>query len=117
MRNGGSYLDNLALADRELGEFMSAIKSTRSAANTILIVCSDHSWRVPMWRRSVSWTEEDEQASKRGFDTRPVLLAHFPQQTRGITIMQPMSSLVMHSLLEEMLRGKISDESGIVAKF
>lgn len=117
LRNGGSYLDNLALADRELGELMSAIKSTSMAESTTLIICSDHSWRIPMWRKSASWTDEDEQASKRGFDTRPVLLVHFPQQRRGITIAQSMTSLVMHSLLEEMLRGNISDESGIVAKF
>jgi hypothetical protein len=116
-RNGGSYLDNLALADRELGELMSAIKSTRLAASTTLIICSDHSWRIPMWRKSASWTEEDEQASKKGIDTRPVLLVHFPHQKRGIAITQPRSSLVMHSLLEEIIHGNVSDESGLVSKF
>jgi hypothetical protein len=31
---GGSYLDNLALADVDLGSLLQAIASTRSAANT-----------------------------------------------------------------------------------
>ena len=42
----GSYLDNLALADRAVGELLDVMHNTPAAANTTVIVSSDHSWRV-----------------------------------------------------------------------
>ena len=93
IENGGSYLDNLALADSDLGELLEVVQSTRSAADTAVIVCSDHSWRIPMWRHSAWWTAEDEEAAKKGFDARPVLLVHFPRQGRVTTISRQINSI------------------------
>jgi sulfatase-like protein len=111
IRNGGSYLDNLALSDIYLGRLLSAIQTTNAADRTILIICSDHSWRTPMWRGASWWTKEDEQASQNGFDSRPVLIVHFPAQRSPMDIAQPMNSLIMHSMLAAILEGKVSSEA------
>src|SRR6202035_2690953 len=59
----GVYIDNLALADKSLGELLTTLAATATAAKATVIVCSDHSWRVPMWRFTTVWTQEDEAAS------------------------------------------------------
>src|SRR6185437_12003770 len=38
IRNGGSYLDNLALADRDLQELLTSLRSAQLDRNTIVIV-------------------------------------------------------------------------------
>jgi hypothetical protein len=42
-KNGGSYLDNVALADRYLGQLLEAISSTNAAPQTTIVVC----WITP----------------------------------------------------------------------
>ena len=109
VRSGGSYLDNLALADRDLQALLDSLRSAELDQHTIVIVCSDHSWRIPLWRGAAWWTKEDEQAAKTGFDPRPVLLVHFPGQQEGTVVSQAMNSLVMHDAIADILRGRISN--------
>lgn len=102
------YLGNLILADQTLAEIRSAIEKTTSAADTILIVSSDHSWRIPFWRNSPGWTRAEERATNGGFfDKRPVLMVHFPQQTQAVQIDRPESAMIVHSLLLDLIRGKV----------
>ncbi|HWC19836.1 MAG TPA: sulfatase-like hydrolase/transferase [Terriglobales bacterium] len=103
IRNGGSYLDNLALADSYLGKLLETLRSTRSAEKTVLVLCSDHSWRVPLWKNAAWWTKEDEQAAKNGFDSRPVLIVHFPEQQTGTLVTQSMNGLVVHEAISKLL--------------
>jgi hypothetical protein len=100
----GSYIDNLALADRSLAELMEVLNTTAMAPRTTVIVCSDHSWRVPLWR-TAAWTKEDEAASHGRFDPRPVLMIHFPGQQDGHIVTEPFPSLGIHDIIEGMLRG------------
>ena len=109
IRAGGSYLDNLALADQHLQALLNSLHSAELDQHTIVIVCSDHSWRIPLWRGAAWWTKEDEQAAKIGFDPRPVLVVHFPGQQKGKTVSQAMNSLVMHDAIADILRGRISN--------
>jgi hypothetical protein len=104
-RAGGSYIDNLALADRSLAEMMAALSTTALASKTTVIVCSDHSWRVPMWRLTATWTKEDEVASHGRFDPRPILMIHFPGQQEEHIVTAPFASIGIHDIIERMLRG------------
>lgn len=109
--NGGraDYLGNLVLADRTLAELRAAIAKTAASANTILIVSSDHSWRVQMWRSTADWTRAEQHASKGRFDPRPITLVHFPGQTQqnALSIDRPENALVIHKLLLGIFAGKI----------
>ena len=98
----GTYLDNLALTDRSLGQIMQWIGETRLASQTTVIVCSDHSWRVPIWRLSL--TKEEKTALRGTFDTRPVLMVHFPGENAPETVSSPFPAIQEHEMVERMLR-------------
>jgi Sulfatase len=110
----GSYIDNLALADRTLGELLQQIAQTPPGNKTTVIVSSDHSWRVAMWRSEFDWTAEDEAASRNGhFDPRPVILVHFPGQQTGAKMSQPFPLIRMHAMIDQMLAGKMTNAAAL----
>jgi hypothetical protein len=102
----GVYIDNLALADRSLGELLKTLAGTATAAKATVIVCSDHSWRVPMWRSTPIWTKQDEAASHGRFDPRPVLMIHFPGQQTEQDVVRPYDEIRIHEMIETLLRGQ-----------
>jgi Sulfatase len=102
----GSYIDNLALADKSLEELLTTLAETPTAAKATVIVCSDHSWRVPMWRSTPLWTKEDESASHGRFDPRPVLMIHFPGQQTEQDVTRPFDEIRIHEMIETLLRGQ-----------
>lgn len=103
----GNYLDNLVLADDTLGVLRREIARTPDGGETTLIVSSDHSWRVPLWRASSNWTAEEERVSHGRYDPRPVFLVHFPGQKNGADIVGPASELIEHTIVARMLTGAI----------
>jgi hypothetical protein len=115
LRGSGTYIDNLALADRALGDLMNSIAATASAGKTTLIVCSDHSWRVAMWKSTVGWSAEEEAASHGKFDPRPMLMIHFPHQSREVAITQPFDQIALHAILVSMLQGHIESPNDFQA--
>ncbi len=106
--SGGSYLDNLVLADEALGRLLDVAESSADWSETALIVCGDHSWRTPILKQhAATWTREDEAASLGGFDPRPLLSIHFPNQQTGSTFTGPFSALALHGIIQGLLREKI----------
>jgi len=102
----GDYIDNLALAEKSLGELLKTLAGTAMAAKATVIVCSDHSWRVPMWRSTPVWTKQDEAASHGRFDPRPVLMIHFPGQQTEQEVARPYDEIRIHEMIETLLRGQ-----------
>ncbi len=102
----GTYIDNLALADRTLGKLMETLNATPAAAKTTLIVCSDHSWRIALWRPTGQWSREEEIASQGRFDPRPVLMIHQPGQRAEQDVNQPFDEIRIHDIIEHLLRGQ-----------
>jgi hypothetical protein len=115
LRPGGNYLDNLVLADDTMGELLREIDATPSAGQTTVIVTSDHSWRVPLWRGVDGWSAEEERASGGRFDERPVLLIHFPGQTSGDDVASTVPELLEHDIVAGMLLGKINNPEDLSA--
>jgi F0F1-type ATP synthase assembly protein I len=103
----GSYLDNLVLADETMAQLLDWIGETQSASQTTVVLTSDHSWRVGMWKMSPLWTAEDQRVSQDRFDPRPVLMVRFPQSMRGEQIATPFPQLQLHTLLQQMIAGQI----------
>ena len=109
MGYAGSYVDNLALTDRTLSELLQRIAETHLADRTTVIVSSDHSWRIPMWHPEAGWTPEDEMAlGGRGFDQRPVLMVHFPEEQSGATVGAPFPLMREHVMIEGILDQRIA---------
>jgi hypothetical protein len=109
----GTYLDNLVLADQTLGALMDILSKTSAASSTTLIVSSDHSWRVPMWRNAPEWTKEEERASGGRFDPRPVLLVRFPGENAGETRKEPFPELETHGMIEGMLEDQLRSQTAL----
>lgn len=104
----GSYLDNLVLTDKLVGQLLTTIQDTGAAASgTIVVISSDHSWRVPMWRTDPSWSAEDEHASGGRFDPRPFLLIRFPGEKSDETQTQAFPEIEIHGILDAMLKSEI----------
>jgi hypothetical protein len=113
LRSSGTYLDNLVLADDTLGVLMQDIDANPSASQTTVIVSSDHSWRIPLWRHSELWSEEEERVSGGRFDDRPVLLIHFSGQTSGSDLNSPLSEILEHDVIADMLRGQLNNQEDL----
>ena len=103
---GSSYLDNLALTDRVLGQFLATLQSSPRWGQTTLIVQGDHSWRTAIWRGLPAWTTEDEAASRGLFDPRPALLIHQPAQSTPRTVATPWPLIQVHSVVQQLLRNQ-----------
>jgi hypothetical protein len=103
----GTYLDNLVLADQSLGDLRSILQSTPAANNTTLIVSSDHSWRTFRWRSTGNWSPEASRASRGSYDPRPVLMVQLPGASTGEVIAKPVSLLILHRILQSLLRGHL----------
>jgi membrane-anchored protein YejM (alkaline phosphatase superfamily) len=112
---GGTYLDNLVLADDTLGLLLQYIDATSSSNRTTVIISSDHSWRIPLWRHSEFWSAEEERASGGRFDDRPVLLIHFPGQNSGNDVNTSLPELLEHDIIADMLRGKLNNSQDLAA--
>jgi hypothetical protein len=106
LRETGSYIDNLALSDRVLDELMNSLNATALASKTTVVICSDHSWRLSVWRPTPLWTKEDEAASQGRFDPRPVLMIHFPGQQAERDMTSPFDELQIHHIIDRLLRGE-----------
>ncbi len=103
---GSSYLDNLVLADRTLGEFLETLQRSPRWKTTTLVVEGDHGWRIDLWNWLPAWTKEDEAASRGVFDPRPALLVHEAGQTDGRTVSEPWPLLRVHAVVEQVLHGE-----------
>lgn len=84
-----AYLASISYADRQLGRVLSALKASPYAANTIVILWSDHGWHLGSkghWHKSTLWEEAtrvpliiDAPGMKPGVCDAPVsLISIFP---------------------------------------
>ena len=113
LRVGGTYLDNLVLSDDTLGALLHQIDLSPSATQTTVIVSSDHSWRIPIWKHSEFWSNEEENASGGIFDDRPVFLVHFPGQSSGSEVNSALPELLEHDIIAGMLLRKINNSTDL----
>ena len=102
-----SYIDNLALADKTLGQLLDLLQQSPRWKDTDVIVCGDHSWRTWLWSAKSAWTAEDRLASHGGiYDSRPMLMVHAAGQTAPATVTAPYPLLRVHSILDDFIEGK-----------
>ncbi len=102
-----SYIDNLALSDKTLGEYLAALHASSRWPETSIVVCGDHSWRTYLWEASGHWTAEERAASHGGvFDPRPMLMVHRAGQSSAAVIDHPVSLLKVHEIIGSLLRSQ-----------
>jgi hypothetical protein len=111
-----TYFDNLALADRTVGDFRALLEERGKWDDTIVVISSDHSLRYEKWRQSPSWSRTEAEAIRRRFPYVPFMikLAH---QRHGQNYNQPFSMLLMHDLLLALASGNINTPEKLIAWF
>jgi hypothetical protein len=98
----GGYLDNLALADRVIGELRRGIERARLGDRTWIVVSSDHWWRAPK--------RDDRQV-----DHRVPFLVRPPQGGRTTHVDAAFNTVATHDLVLAILRGSVSDTRDVAA--
>jgi hypothetical protein len=91
-----SYLDNLALADRMLGELRRGLERSRLGDRTWLVVTSSRWWRAA--------TQYDGHG-----DPRVPFLVRPPDGGRAVHVDTGFNTLAAHDLILAILRGSVSD--------
>lgn len=89
----GGYEDNLALADKALGEFREAMQESGVWDSTDILVTSDHSYRKPVGRAQQLRI--------------PFLLKLAGNNEAGLEFEEPVNTLQMLSLTSELLAGRL----------
>jgi len=109
-----SYLDNVALVDRELGMLRRAMENAGVWDGTTVLVSADHGWRTWMWRGSNIWTPEDESVSHQQTMGVPFLVK-LAGETAPATYSKPFNTLVTRRLITAILQGQVKDEADVRA--
>ena len=91
-----SYLNNLALADRALGEMRRAMEQAATWDSSWVMVSSDHWWR-------------DSRCFDGKEDRRIPFLVKAPGLNPPQTFSAPMNTLVTHDLVLAILRGQLTN--------
>ncbi len=68
-----------------------------------------------MWTSNTGLLPEEQTASQRGFDARPMLMIHFPEQTREVDVGRPFPQLTLHRIIVSMLQGHIESAADLEA--
>ncbi|HEV2911824.1 MAG TPA: sulfatase-like hydrolase/transferase [Pyrinomonadaceae bacterium] len=113
---GRSYLDNLALTDRTLGELRRAMESAGLWDSTTVLISSDHWWRAreiwnpatgeARWKRF--WTKEDEMMWDGKGDRRIPFILKLAGQKEGVAYDPAFNTVLSQELLLAILRGEVA---------
>jgi arylsulfatase A-like enzyme len=111
-----SYLDNLKLVDRTLGDLRAAMERKGVWDNTVVLVTSDHWWRE-VWREHKTWTPEDEAVYGDSSDRRIPFILKMPgsASTQRVAFDAPFNTVLTQDLLLAILRGEVSDANAAAA--
>jgi arylsulfatase A-like enzyme len=102
-----SYLDNLELADRALGELRLAMESAGLWDSSTVVVSGDHWWRAEVWSRLDSVTNEEAEVMPATPDHRVPFLVKLAGQKEPLAFTPEMNTILTHDLLLAVLRGEV----------
>ena len=107
------YLDNLALADRTLGEVRAAMEKRGVWKDSVVIASADHWWRSEFWSTHFGWAPDDDRALA-PLDHRIPFLVRFPQAA-GKSYAPQFNTVLTHDLVLAILNGEVKDAAGAAA--
>jgi len=108
----GSYLDNLELVDRTLGELRSLMETAGIWQNTAVLITSDHAYRINVWKSRMKSEESAAVAGKE--DHRVPFLLKLAGQETAVTYDPPFNTILIHDIILALLHGKISDPDSLI---
>jgi hypothetical protein len=107
-----SYLDNVALADRSLGELRQAMERAAAWDKTTVIVSSDHWYRTDVWQPRPD--SEDGKASGGTIDNHIPFIVKIAGHSRPQRFERPINTIVTSDLILALLKGDIGDADALL---
>jgi len=104
----GTYLDNLVLADRTLGDLRRTMESAGTWEDTTVIISSDHGLRPN------SGDLLPGSGGRQRTDPRVPFLMKLPHQRQAVAYDAPFNTVVSSDLVLALLRGELSGMSGLI---
>jgi hypothetical protein len=116
----GSYIDNLALADKCLANIHAELQQLGQWDSSTIVLMGDHSWRTKqLWLRrdfGVLWKREDSAASDGGlYDPRPAYMVKLPGQMAPFRVGTKYRAVNTRLLFDEILSHKITSPADLTA--
>jgi len=113
----GTYMDNLALADKCLAGLRETLEQAGQWNTSSVVVMGDHSWRTTqLWEATKNWTPDEQIASLGGaFDERPAYIVKLAGQTAGSSIDTPFHALNTRKLFDALMTHQIQSTADLTA--
>jgi len=108
-----SYLDNLELADRALGELRRSMEMAGTWDNTTVIITADHYWRVETWSGSGAWEPEEQSTLSKTKDHRIPFMIKMAGQKETYSYEQTFNTVLLRSLIGAIMHREIAEPAGI----
>jgi hypothetical protein len=102
------YFDNVALADRTLGELRRAIEQAGLSDRTSLLVTADHGLRPGAWIGRVGWTEEMDRLTERHPPETVPFILKLAGQKQPLRVERAFSNVAAADLALAVLGGKVA---------
>jgi hypothetical protein len=112
-----SYVDNLALVDRTLGELRRLLEQKGIWDSTTILLSSDHGLRPDVWRGHLGWNEELQELTASGQSPLVPFIVKFASTgtsselggSTGVTYDRPFSAVATADLVLAILAGRVSN--------
>jgi sulfatase-like protein len=111
--DGHTYLDNLKLVDRTLGEMRRAMEQAGLWDNTVVLISGDHWWRFDGVPKEHQWTEEEQPIISKGVDQRVPFILKLKGQKEGVIYHPAFNTILSHDLILALLQGEASTPSDV----
>jgi Sulfatase len=102
------YFDNLALADRTIGELRLALEQARMWEDTTILITSDHGIRPNEWEGRYGWTDELERLTKGQHGKTVPFILKLAGAQRPAEFTKEFCNVLSGSLALAVLDGKVS---------
>ncbi len=102
-----TYVDNLALTDRTLKDFRSALTQQGQWDDVTVILSSDHSLRMAYWAESTGWSDAERQAFGTTRARWVPFMIKLPAKQPAAIYDERFSILLMHDLIIALARQEI----------
>ncbi len=110
-----SYADNLALADRTVGELRRVLERSGQWDSTTIVITSDHGLRPAVWRGRMGWTSELEQLTGGKQSPLVPLIVKVAGARDSLAFDRAFSSVVESEIVFAALQGRLHSARDVAA--
>lgn len=111
---GASYIDNLALVDRTMGELRREMEAAGVWDNSVILVTSDHPLRKATSKRLLRRLKKTDESLKIKLDTRIPFVLKLAGQKEGVVYDGRFNTVLTRDLFLALMRGEISTPESVL---